>query len=698
MLGKMFRGGKMLRPTGDDDDDIPEDSSEDDSSDDDDDDNDNNKKPATAPASATTNKKQADANLSSDDDSDEDDNDDSEEEDGKVLAKRAREESNDDDNDDDDDEEEEEEEETRPKSKKKRPNIASFIDDMAEDDDDDSDDDEGGMKSKKKDKDISREYMDKDAEAIIAQQERRRRLEGNWLDKLGGLTDDKERDNADVARIARELEERHSMDQRRKKVVIHRPRIQPGGPKSSLMAGMTSTSGGDVGGDSYDEEEEMVGDIEVPQGSLVPSVSDPALWMFSCPTGKESELVYAIMNKCVAFAKRGQPLGITSVVVAQTKGKIYVESFSEPAVIEAVQGVRGVMVYSMTKVPISDMTTVMSVVPKKVPVKKNDWVRMLRGHFRGDLALVHHVSESGLKCVIQCVPRLDLTLANLPPEEAKVRRRTVKPPQKFFNAQEIASMGRANLLRQRFPELDNVMCDYYDGSYYHDGYLLKEVSIGSAVRPCTGEDPPTLDELQRFRSNNKSNKKDKDDYDDGNDDENAGSVLAGSLLNELSELQGKTGLAGSSGPGDRGLRIGDTIEVIEGDLVGMQGKIMSLDDTTVKVRPNNDAALAELGGMDEVEFLLSQVRKHIAVGIHVKVTDGRYANETGVVVAVETIDGDADSDFDRTAVVLTDMTHKEISGEHIFPLLPPSLFIHLNAPYVSIAHPFSENVTAARIR
>lgn len=413
--------------------------------------------------------------------------------------------------------------------------------------------------------------------------------------------------------------------------------------------------------DIDDDDDEIVGDIEVPQGSLVPSVSDPALWMFSCPTGKESELVYAIMNKCVAYAKRGRPLGITSVVVAQTKGKIYVESYSEPAVIEAVQGVRGVLVYSMTKVPISDMTTVMCVVPKKIPVKKNDWVRMVRGHFKGDLALVYHVAESGLKCVIQCVPRLDLSITDLPPEEAKVRRRTVKPPQKFFNAQEIASLGRANLLRQRFPGLDNVMCDYYDGSYYHDGYLLKEVTIGSAVRSCTVEDPPTLDELQRFRSNNKSSTKDTDEYDDGNDnDENAGSLLAGSLLNELSELQGKTGLA-SSGHGDQGLRIGDTIEVIEGDLVGMQGKIMSLDDITVKVRPNNDAALAELGGMDEVEFLLSQVRKYIAVGVHVKVTDGRYANETGVVVAVETLNGDVDSDFDRTAVVLTDMTHKEIS-------------------------------------
>ena len=294
-------------------------------------------------------------------------------------------------------------------------------------------------------------------------------------------------------------------------------------------------------------------------------------------------------------------------------------------------------------------------------VKQNDWVRMTRGHFKGDLALVKHVRDSGLKCVVQCVPRLDLTLSDLPPEEAKIRRRTVKPAQKFFIASEVAATGK-HLLRQRFPGMNDIMCDYFDGNYYHDGYLLKEVTIGTVVKPCTDDDPPTLDELQRFRRKAKSSAA-QNDYDDGNEDEeNEGSQLAGSLLSELSELQGKTGIA-SAGANDRGLIIGDTVEVIEGDLIGMQGKIMSLDGTTVKVRPNNDAALAELGGMDEVEFLLSQVRKFIAVGAHVKVTDGRYANETGVVVAVETIEGEVGSDFDCTAVVLTDMTHKEISGE-----------------------------------
>lgn len=283
-------------------------------------------------------------------------------------------------------------------------------------------------------------------------------------------------------------------------------------------------------------------------------------------------------------------------------------------------------------------------------VKNNEWVRMMRGHYKGDLALVKSVRESGLKCIVQCVPRLDLTLSDLPPEEARVRRKTVRPPQKFFNAQELAALGKQALRRQRFPGLD-MFCDYYEGSYYHDGYLLKEVTVGSMIRPCTEEDPPSLDELQRFR---RRQNRDEGNYGDDDEDENEGSKMAASLLDELSDLQGKTGLTKAPGGG---LLIGDTVEVIEGDLIGMRGKLVSLEGSTVKVKPTNNTV--DLGDTAEVEFLSSQVRKHIPVGAHVKVTDGRYANETGVVVAVEELEGETDC----TAVVLTDVTHKEVSGE-----------------------------------
>jgi transcription elongation factor SPT5 len=375
MLGGKMMRGKMLRPTGgDNDDDDDSDSSSDDSSNESEeggggggevDSKVSSDKTEAQPANNASLKAKS-ANLSDDDseDSDDDDDDDEEEEDNhgnKASAKRARQDSDeDDDSEDEDDEDDEEEEENErsaaPKSKKKRPKI-SFIDDEAEASDDDTDDE------KLRNKDISREYIDKEAEAIMAQQDRRRQREKGWLDNLGRLTDDKEKDDSDVARIARELEERHRRERR----------IIPRGGGGVMMGGERGGIRGDSDSMSLREREEFIAEggstsyTAVSQQSLVPSVSDPNLWMFSCPGGKEQELVYQIMNKCVAFAKRGKPLGIISVVAAQTKGKIYVESFSEPAVMEAVQGVRGVMQYSMTKVPISDMTTVMTVVPKKVP-------------------------------------------------------------------------------------------------------------------------------------------------------------------------------------------------------------------------------------------------------------------------------------------------------------------------------------------
>jgi len=271
---------------------------------------------------------------------------------------------------------------------------------------------------------------------------------------------------------------------------------------------------------------------------------------------------------------------------------------------------------------------------------------MTRGHYKGDLALVKAVKDSGLKCIVQCVPRLDHTLADLPPEEARIRRKTVRPPQKFFNPQEVAALGRQSFRRMRFPGLD-IYCDNYDGNYYHDGYLLKEMTVGSMVKPCTEDDPPSLDELQAFQ------RRKKDDGDD-EDDENEGSKMAKSLLEEIADLQEKTAL-GKKGSSGGGLMIGDTVEVIEGDLVGMRGKLISLDGSTVKVKPND--ATVDLGGTSEVEFLANQVRKHIAVGAHIKVIEGRYANETGVVVAVEQVEGETD----LTAVVLTDATNQEIS-------------------------------------
>jgi transcription elongation factor SPT5 len=266
---------------------------------------------------------------------------------------------------DEEEEEEEEEDDDEPASrkrgvdsgveekKKKKQKLArqSFFDEEAEasDSEEEEEDEPYGSHRDPNDvvrkhysvEDIEREQLDEEAREMIRQQDRRRQ-------QAGGRFGAEDTDERSVADMAREIERRHTMQRR----TVDRNILDRGTGEIG--------SGGDetFGGPSYSA---------VSQQSLVPSVSDPSLWMFSCQTGKEEELVYQIMNKCIAYAAQGKPLGITSAVAAQSKGKIYVESYSEPAVIEAMQGIRNLMQYSMRLVPINDMTTVMTVVPKKKP-------------------------------------------------------------------------------------------------------------------------------------------------------------------------------------------------------------------------------------------------------------------------------------------------------------------------------------------
>ena len=589
-----------------------------------------------------------------------------------------------DDDDDDDDDDEEEEEETPAKAKpntskrkaggggsekqRKRPKASSFFELEAEASDEEEEEEHerrgrGGGRAGGDDG----EGMDREALELIKLQDRRRAQAGGaMLERT-------------AAEMARDIEQRHRMQNRRpmnhgriRPDARHVPPARTSGGKSATATGNAAARGNlsaasatlaastapnappppvpmEMHRDVVDDEGGPEAYTAVAQQSLVPSVNDPSFWMISCATGKEQDMVLQLMNKAVAFARQNRPLGITGAIAAQSKGKIYVEAFSEPAVMEAIQNVRGLLQYSMRLVPIGDMTTVMTVTSKKKPVQKNEWVRLTRGHYKGDLALVKEVKDSGLRCIVQCVPRLDLTLGDLSAEEARMRRRTVRPPQKFFSPQELKAMGKHNILRQLFPGL-NAYCYVFEGNFYEDGYLLKEMTVGSMVKPCTDEDPPTLDELQRFQRRKAGG----GDNDEGA--ENEGSKIAASLLDELAELQNKTGFD-KQAQKVGGLLIGDTIEVVEGDLIGVQGKIVSLDGSTVKVQPTS--ADASLTG--EIEFLMSQVRKHIPEGTHVKVMDGRYANETGVVVAVDKMEGGGSSSNDFTAIVLTDVTNKQIT-------------------------------------
>lgn len=89
---------------------------------------------------------------------------------------------------------------------------------------------------------------------------------------------------------------------------------------------------------------------------------------------------------------------------------------------------------------------------------------------------------------------------------------------------------------------------------------------------------------------------------------------------------------------------GDNVEVAEGELINLQGKILSIDGAMITVMPKHEDL------KDPLVFQASELRKYFRMGDHVKVLAGRYEGDTGLIVRVE----------NNRVVVISDLTMHEM--------------------------------------
>jgi hypothetical protein len=106
--------------------------------------------------------------------------------------------------------------------------------------------------------------------------------------------------------------------------------------------------------------------------------------------------------------------------------------------------------------------------------------------------------ESGLKAIVQIVPRIDLSLHGMDKEEAKRRKKSVRPPKRVFNASEVHQAG-GTTSNGKLPGYDVNLASYGPDFFSPDGFLVREVAVGTVAVPITEESKPTLEELQDFR-------------------------------------------------------------------------------------------------------------------------------------------------------------------------------------------------------
>lgn len=450
-----------------------------------------------------------------------------------------------DDDDDLDEEDSEEEEETyhKSKKKKKRPRHGGFILEEAEVDDDEEEDEdiEAEEGYKELEKEVSRKERIEDSGLTARDYESHRRLAHLM-------------DGEDEAAIEKYYRDKYATESR--------------------------------------DTDEARASSEIKQQALRPSVSDPSLWRVKCRIGEETATILQLMRKFIAHHNTpgAEDLNIISAVVPSgVKGVIYIESFRQQHVLEAIQAIGNFRVGRLTadKVPKHEMEAVMHVTATGPSLKANQWVRLKRGVYRDDLARVISVDNTQNYALLKLVPRIDYQrLIDMRDGGKKIKY--MRPSAALFTAEKPQKFG---FEVRRDHDGYVFRGDSFDSKGFLTKYFRVKALVVDGVRP-------TLTELEKFHV--------------GTDEAVTGMHRA---LEEEEEML-------------RRFQPGDTVEVKEGSLAGLKAQIMHINRDKVVVKPDHEDLT------DLIQFESHQLRKSFKVGNHVRVIRGKYQGSTGLVVRI----------------------------------------------------------------
>ncbi|KAL6739230.1 hypothetical protein Aduo_012706 [Ancylostoma duodenale] len=345
---------------------------------------------------------------------------------------------------------------------------------------------------------------------------------------------------------------------------------------------------------------------DISQHGLLPSTKDPNLWIVKCRMGEEKLVALQLMRKFLAFENTNEPLQIKSIVVKEgLKGIIYIEAFKQSHVANAINGVSALNQFNVTMVPIKEMVDTLRVVKDIPQLKVNSYVRLKRTMYKDDLAQVDWVDVAQSKVNLRIVPRIDYTrmrgaLRTEADRNHKVKRR---PMPRLFDLDRIKEIGG-----EVTNDGDFVI---FEGNSYRRGFLYKSFPMSAIIAEGV---KPTLAELERFQDTSEDLKKE----------------LESTTIKDNTHF----------------FAPGDNVEVTEGELVNLRGKVVSVDGPKVVMMPDHE----EL--KEPLTLNVTELRKYFRPGDHVKMISGRYEGDTGLIVRVE----------HNLVVVLSDLSMDEMKA------------------------------------
>ena len=233
--------------------------------------------------------------------------------------------------------------------------------------------------------------------------------------------------------------------------------------------------------------------------------------------------------------------------------------------------------------------------------------------YKDDIAQVDYFDMAQNQVHLKLLPRIDYTrlrgaLRQAPTEnDSEKRKKKRRPASKPFDPEAIRSIGGE-------VASDGDFLIFEGNRYSRKGFLYKNFSLAALIVEGV---KPKLAELERF-----------EEQPEGID------------LELAAEKDDKTGVNAST----HMFSPGDNVEVAEGELINLEGKILSIDGSFITVKPKH------IDLHEALLFQANELRKCFRMGDHVKVLAGRYEGDTGLIVRIEP----------NRVVIISDLTMHEM--------------------------------------
>lgn len=246
---------------------------------------------------------------------------------------------------------------------------------------------------------------------------------------------------------------------------------------------------------------------------------------------------------------------------------------------DAIKGIKNLNINTVKIIPVKEVTQIFLPDPTKQPtLEVGQFVRLKKGLYAKDLAMVVEFDDSFRRIKVKMVPRLTSgTYEDNNDNDGETQAKRMRPPKRFFQPEDFPEAKQAGR--------DMTAAVYaYDGNRFENGLLVKTMWLKNLV---TKNVVPTLEETEMFRRAEVTK--------DGREE------VMERAKNAIEESKKYV----------KHLEKGDKVQIIQGDLKGLTGLVTEVNEDHVKVLPDVDLMT------EPVQFMPNELIKVFKNGDHV---------------------------------------------------------------------------------